>query len=259
MSCQSCSNTDTDGVIPKYSDEVVQGRSVTIPVPKPLAAPVKLPLAFHIPKLFTQVGPYDQPLDMWLAFHHVATLYYEINRIWGGTGIRFTFAGCYTNHETPTQQQLQALFTLQNAGRNQTREEDLARKSAIKTLSDGLGRNIKNSFNVHFVPYMGMARQGNSVGSDTTVCCGVWTDKPSQGMGAPVKTPLTEIGPFVHGSLGRTIAHELGHCMGLQHNRRWMKLPNIMGNPSGYGFTSSQIRTAVIEANRHLREFQYKP
>jgi hypothetical protein len=43
--------------------------------------------------------------------------------------------------------------------------------------------------------------------------------------------------------------------MGLRHNEVWLDKPNIMGNPSGYHFTTGQIRAAVIEANRHSREF----
>lgn len=221
--------------------------------------PIRLPLAFHIPKRFYQTSKDGMTMNMWLTPYHIATIYYEVNRIWAPTGIRFTFAGCCCNYDEPNLESIQALITLQHAHRDLTEEEDKIRQKAILSLSKGLGRNRAGCLNVHFVPYMGVTRQGNAVGRDTTVLCGVWTDKPSLGQHPPEKTPIKEEGKFKHGSLSRTVAHELGHIMGLNHNPDGQPAPspNIMGNPDGYGFTESQIKTAVIEARRHCREFEY--
>lgn len=45
----------------------------------------------------------------------------------------------------------------------------------------------------------------------------MWTDKPSRGRKPPQQVKLLEPQPFAVGSLSRTIAHELGHIVGLRH------------------------------------------
>ena len=52
----------------------------------------------------------------------------------------------------------------------------------------------------------------------------------------------------VAGSLGRTIAHELGHVLSLQHNQ----CTNCLMDGCGYTITSSQVSASRAEARNRL-------
>lgn len=244
MTCCSCNNGSarTNPVNPAAAQ--VTTRTLQNPVEKEKI--IVLPIAFHIPTQFIQLKD-GKLLNMWLTCSDIAVIFHEVNTIWRAANIRFAFNGCILNDRNPTQTQLEALGILEKSDRKIEEEyEELnqERKAAIRDLSVGMPDQVPNSFNAFFVPFMGSTRQGNAVGGETTICCGVWSDKPSRGRLPPEKRPLTEAGAFVIGSIGRTVAHELGHCLGLGHNDPPAAKPNIMGNPEGYAFTPAQIRVA---------------
>ena len=76
---------------------------------------------------------------------------------------------------------------------------------------------------------------------------GTWTNKHNGG-GIPEKTLLKESqNSFIRGSLSRTISHEIGHVLGLNHNECNSKC--LMGGGSnGYSLTTAQINTARLSA-----------
>ena len=197
-------------------------------------------------------------MNMWLKCSHIETLLFEINRIWNSTGIQFINKGCGVYNTPPSENQSDALAILEGSIRSLEEEDielNIQRKEAIKTVSARLGIQHPRAINIFFVPFMGSTRQGNAMGGKTNVCVGVWTDKPSRGQALPQKTKLYEPGPFNIGSLGRTIAHEIGHCLDLNHNDSPLRTPNIMGNPDGYGFEGFQIIRARARAKEHLYNF----
>jgi predicted Zn-dependent protease len=56
---------------------------------------------------------------------------------------------------------------------------------------------------------------------------------------------------FDRGSLSRTMAHEIGHVLGLKHNK--CDFNCLMGGDfDGYFMTTEQIKTARLEALRRL-------
>ena len=84
---------------------------------------------------------------------------------------------------------------------------------------------------------------------------GVWTDKPSHGKNPPVKTLLIEPEPMKVGSLARTIAHELGHNLGLAHPPKGEPSPvgRLMGGgKQGYALMPAEITKARQTAGKHL-------
>ena len=81
---------------------------------------------------------------------------------------------------------------------------------------------------------------------------GVWTDKPSGGRQPPVKALLVEPEPMRVGSLARTIAHELGHNLGLAHPDKDEAgaVGRLMGGgKQGYGLTAAEIAIARATAS----------
>ena len=99
--------------------------------------------------------------------------------------------------------------------------------------------------NIYAVPYLGGTSQGNAC-KGARILLGEWTDKPSGGKLPPQKCLLVEPEPFVKGSFGRTMAHELGHILGLHHPKE-REAPQLMGG-GGYILTEEQKSTAREKA-----------
>ena len=111
----------------------------------------------------------------------------------------------------------------------------------------------QNNFHVYLYPFIGNTSQGNamrkhkdtgnSLGFHTVV--GTWTNKHNKGK-IPEKFKLVEDWEkwtkIKRGSLSRTIAHEIGHVIGLRHNR--CEGNCLMGPKHGYKLTNKQIRRA---------------
>jgi hypothetical protein len=108
--------------------------------------------------------------------------------------------------------------------------------------------------NVYLLPYIGATYQGYAQLGGTQVVVGAWTDKPSRGEKPPVKTLLVEPEPMKFGSLARTIAHELGHNLGLSHpdKSEVSAVGRLMGGAKqGYGLTPEEIAKARQTARKH--------
>lgn len=105
-----------------------------------------------------------------------------------------------------------------------------------------------NVLNIYVVPYIGSTLQGFANRTENLIVLGLWTDKPAP-RNAPKRVLLTEPLPFQIGSLSRTVAHELGHCLGLSHPKGVSPIARLMGGKrDGYGLTEQEITTARINA-----------
>lgn len=196
-------------------------------------------------------------MDVWVrCFDIINTILPDVNRLWSPAGVRFKLIACKCYTFAPTVPQKEALNVLENSNRRLEQSDsklNSVRLSAIQTISSGLGVSREDSINIFLLPYMGQTRQGNTHG--TNVVCGTWSDKPSRGQLPPSKVLLTEPGDFVQGSLSRTIAHEIGHVLGLRHPIN-SSIPRLMGGDiNGNLLTEKEIEISRRRAKHYLRLF----
>lgn len=93
-----------------------------------------------------------------------------------------------------------------------------------------------------------MAAEAGGNAADRRNFIGQWSDKTSE---SPEKFQLTETHPFKKGSLSRTVAHELGHILGLKHPDKTAQteFDRLMGGKRPcYKLTTQEIETARQQA-----------
>lgn len=174
----------------------------------------------------------------------------EANRIWRGAGIQWLLDGVaeVSSKHTPTR--AETIQYVQSARRDARGKSDPQRIQRLYTLLD-TDRENRNAINVYLIPYLGETSQGHTKGKQRRILLGQWTDKPSKAREAPRKVLLREGLPFRQGSLGRTLAHELGHVLKLKHpdKRTQTHFGLLMGGKkAGYTITPAQISRARARA-----------
>lgn len=235
---------------------------VKIEEKKPELQMIELPLRFYLLSSFGMTA-FGKDMNVRVRCDQLQVVITpEVNRIWKQAGISFVYKGCTEYSDTPTSEQRQAIGVLENANREDDEKDEslnAERKTAIKTLSVDLGIERGDAMSVYIIPYMGSTRQGNAIGGDTSVMVGNWTNKPSNGTLPPQETLMVERGPFRIGSMARTIAHELGHCLDLGHPPNdSTKTSNLMGGPSppGYKIAPDQIKKSRMRAKEIIKKFK---
>ena len=144
------------------------------------------------------------------------------------------------------------LHRVETAARGEEETRGSGRTAAIAQLLDPAQRH-PTAHNVYLLPYLGATYQGYAQLGGKQVVVGVWTDKPSGGKQPPVKALLVEPEPMRVGSLARTIAHELGHNLGLVHpdKAEAAEVGRLMGGGrQGYALTPAEIAAARKTARK---------
>lgn len=176
----------------------------------------------------------------------------EVNRIWRQAGIRFEEESILEVPAVRRDGHADLLEEIAAGGRDERGRSDPTLLEKIRRFfpPDKLD---PGSQNVLLFPYIGKTLQGNAVIGGNLAVVGLWTDKDSRGRELPHRVALREPEPFAKGSLGRTIAHELGHGLGLHHPDKDDPLVHrLMGGRSpGYVLTPGEIEIARDEARRH--------
>lgn len=172
----------------------------------------------------------------------------KVNRIWSVAGIEWKL---FSIDEVASMSQ--GREDVQNYLLNSKRDEDGKSDSQrIDILLPILPikQRDRNVINIYLVPYLGETSQGKTLPHKKIIIAGEWSDKFSHATLPPEKCLLVEKEPMQKGSFSRTIAHELGHIVGLQHpQQNDVSLNRLMGGrKQGYNLTSEEIAIARQKA-----------
>jgi len=167
----------------------------------------------------------------------------EVNRIWSQANVEWILDGiqdCPIN-DTHRDEVISYVLATKRDSEGHGDPERIQKYLSILPID----REEERVVNIYAVPYLGGTSQGNAC-KGARILIGEWTDKPSGGNLPPQKCLLVEPEPFAKGSFGRTMAHELGHILGLSHPKE-RATPQLMGS-GGYILTEEQKDTARKKA-----------
>lgn len=202
---------------------------------------ITLPLRFHITQGM-EMTIKSQKLTNWVKPADLSgPVISEVNRIWKPAGIQFVIERAEPEAVHKPADYAEIIRYVENAKRDENGHGDPVRIQKIMQLVDPAKSNPR-THNIYLMPYIGGTSQGNAQFRLKGIFIGTWTDKASGGKNPPVKALLTEKEPFKVGSLARTIAHEIGHTLGLNHPKG-STIPQLMGG-GGYVLTPDEIATA---------------
>lgn len=215
------------------------------------AQPIVLPLRLHIVGDVT-IEKRGVALHPWISADALRrTVVPAINEIWRQAGIQWHVEAIDQVRALNPPDREQRLARIRDATRNTRRKADPERIRAWEGLID-LGES-GGAVDVYLVPYLGETSQGNASRQHKRVLVALWTDKPSRGRKPPQRVKLLEPEPFRVGSLSRTIAHELGHVLGLRHPKKGQQteFQRLMGGKKpGYRLTPAEREAARKAAQR---------
>lgn len=213
-----------------------------------------LPIRFHITQGATMTVK-GQKMEVWVQPADLTgPVVQEVNRIWKPANIQFTVERAQLEPLLQPANFAELLHSVENSKRGDEDNPDSNRTGNIAKLLDPAQRH-PSAMNVYLLPYIGGTFQGYAKLGGNQAVIGVWTDKFSHGEKPPVKTLLIEPEPMKVGSLARTIAHELGHGLTLEHPAKSIQsdIGRLMGGSrQGYGLTPEEIAKARQSARKHL-------
>jgi len=214
---------------------------------------ITLPIRFHITQ-GAKMTVKGQAMENWVQPADLTgPVLAEVNRIWKPAGIQFVMERAQPEALLKPANFAELIQIVENSKRGEEEIAGSGRTVAIAKLLDPAQRH-PSAMNVYLLPYIGATYQGYANIGGKQAVIGVWTDKASGASKPPVKALLVEPEPMKVGSLARTIAHELGHNLSLQHpdKSEVSKVGRLMGGgKQGYGLTEEEIAKARKTAQKH--------
>jgi len=214
------------------------------PPPSP-PSQINFPIAFNI---VTEISltKKNQQMSTWVECFDISNrIISEVNKIWLPAEIVFSISRCKAIPAlTPSNIEAFKIDIVTYSRKDLTS----SRKSSIEAF---LPPPQPNALNLYLFPYVGDTSQGYANRGGKGIVLGVWTDKPSRGLEPPKKTKIVEPLPMEEGSLSRTVAHEIGHVLGLRHPE---DSPTSLMGRDGYTLTTNEINKAREKAATMINE-----
>ena len=196
-----------------------------------------IPVRFHVTHGATMTVK-GKLMEVWVTpAQLVGPVIAEVNRIWAPARIRFVVERAEVEPLLRPEGFADLLHRVENAARGEEETRGSGRTAAIAQLLDPAQRHPA-AHNVYLLPYIGATYQGYA---------------QLGGKQPPVKALLVEPEPMRVGSLARTIAHELGHNLGLVHPDKAEagEVGRLMGGGrQGYALTPAEIATVRKAARK---------
>jgi hypothetical protein len=205
---------------------------------------INIPVSIHFVNDLN-ITKSGQRLTPWLTEREIRDVVLpEVNRIWKPAGIVWNIqivdvAKTATSKSEGVARYLEGAARGEDGGSNPELVRNLL--SIVPSTDDKV-----KSIHVCVLPFIGSTLQGLAIPKRQVAFVGQWTDKPSQGRRAPIRCKVIEDGAFVQGSFSRTLAHELGHLLSLQHPDRAARQPDALmgGGRPGNALTQQEIDMA---------------
>lgn len=175
-----------------------------------------------------------------------------VNALWSPAGISFNVESIRRTPSVHPGDREQRITKLAQAQRDDEGHADKQRLTQLEGLIDWTDHDDRY-INVYLVPYLGETSQGNARPRQRRIFISEWTDKPSGGRRPPEPVLLVEPPPYRQGSFSRTLAHEIGHILGLKHpeKKSQTEFGLLMGGRKpGYRLTAEDIHIAREQALR---------
>jgi hypothetical protein len=209
-----------------------------------------LPIRFHIVTEW-QIEKSGQRMSSWVTARDLETAVLpEINTIWRPAGIQFTLEKILYSPVLQHKNLNKLTKEIAQAHRDGKGRSDPKRIKALNKVVDQRHHDSV-AINVYLVPYLGERSQGNTRPKKKRIYLTQWTDKTLAARQSPQPFQLVESRPFKKGSLARTLAHELGHMLGLKHPVNGSREQGLLmgGRRPGYALNAEEIAFARTRAS----------
>ncbi len=233
-----------------------------------------LPIRIHVftdLSMTRELNGSSKKMGSYVSDRSVRAMMTQVNQIWrpagvhwemdtakGGGGVSFEKAGGGQRKDVAT-------LAKTAAARSRTNEvgldpfRKLADPARNDTLSDSGRRNRATAkmYHLYLFPFVGSTLQGTAELGGTFAIVGLYSDKHTRGRKLPQARPhnlrkLSAAYVTKEGSLSMTIAHELGHNLGLTHEIRGKNTNNLMKGHAKLQLAAWQIDKARATAKTFL-------
>ena len=219
---------------------------------------IVIPITIHFVNDL-DINKSGQRLTPWLTEKDIReTVLPEVNRIWKPAGIAWNLLAVDVAKSDVSKSERVARY-LESAARGEDGGSNPELVRNLVCIIPGTDDNVK-SVHVCVLPFIGSTLQGIAIPKRQVAFVGQWTDKPSQGRKAPIRCKIVETGAFAQGSFSRTLAHELGPTLSLQHPDRSARQPDALmgGGRPGNALTQQECDMARKAALRLYPQTELK-